>query len=467
MAPSLYPSSPVLLVDDEQQVLDGAALSLRLNGITNTIKCSDSREVEAMLGEREISVVLLDLLMPHCTGQQLLPRIRSIAPETAVIVLTAVNEVETAVGCMKAGAYDYLLKPVRNEDLSACVRRSLECWELRSENRRLRESLLSDMPEDLSPFSGIITRNRSMQSLFKYIGAIAPTSMPVLITGETGTGKELMARSVHECSGRSGGFVAVNVAGLDDNLFSDTLFGHVKGAFTGAITPRPGLIAKATGGTLFLDEIGDLAPESQVKLLRLLEDRSYYPIGSDSPRTTDARIVVATNRTVDSLRADGDFRDDLFFRLRTHHVHIPPLRDRRDDLPLLVEHFLDQAARDMEKNRPTPPREIESILGAYAFPGNVRELKGLIFDAVGRHTGGVLSLESLKSSILPPQSESAESLLDSVTRVKFGDQLPTIREVEEALVEEALRRSQGNQTVASQFLGITRSALNKRINKKY
>lgn len=466
MAASLYPSLPILLVDDELQVLDGVALALRLNGITNVRKCSDSRDVPQLLAEHSFAVILLDLLMPHCTGQELLPRIKSAAPETTVIVLTAVNEVETAVGCMKAGAYDYLLKPVGKEDLTACIRRAVEFWELRTENDRLRKSLLSETPLDTSPFSGIITRNRSMISLFKYIEAIGPTSMPVLITGETGTGKELMARSVHECSGRTGEFVAVNVAGLDDNLFSDTLFGHIKGAFTGAATPRQGLIAKAAGGTLFLDEMGDLSPESQVKLLRLLEDRSYYPIGSDSPRTTDARVVVATNRTIGDLRADENFRDDLFFRLRTHHVHIPALRERKEDIPLLTEAFLEMAAREMGKDKPTAPSEIDSLLGSYFFPGNVRELRGLVFDAVGRHTGGVLSLETFRQTLLPQPGTHTDTPPLSEHRVSFGDQLPTLREVEEALIEEALERANGNQTVASSYLGITRSALNKRINKR-
>jgi DNA-binding NtrC family response regulator len=461
-----FPSNPVLLIDDEINVLDGAALSLRLEGITHVEKCPESTEVELLLSKRKFSVIVLDLLMPNITGLELLPKIRQMSPESPVIIMTAVNEVESAVKCMKDGAYDYLLKPVHKDTLVSCVRRALECWELRGENDRLRTSMLAPVPSNGSPYTDIITRDPQILSIFKYIEAVAPTSMPVLITGETGTGKELIARSVHNASSRSGEFVAVNVAGLDDNLFSDTLFGHLKGAFTGAMTARQGLVARASGGTLFLDEIGDLAPESQVKLLRLLEAKTFYPIGSDKPCTTDARIVVATNRTINELKEDKKFRDDLFYRLRTHHIHLPPLRERKGDLLLLTETFLEHAAEEMKKRKPTAPEEISILLSTYSFPGNIRELKSLIYDAVSRHQGGILSLESLKAAILPQNKTVQRTADDNVSLgVQFGSELPTLKEVESMLVEEALRRAQGNQTIAASFLGITRSALCKRLSK--
>ena len=237
-------------------------------------------------------------------------------------------------------------------------------------------------------FAEIVTQNPTMHALFRYVEAIARSPQPVLITGETGTGKELMARAVHRLAAPRGDFVAVNVAGLDDQVFSDTLFGHTRGAFTGADRPREGLITRAEDGTLFLDEIGDLAAVSQVKLLRLLQEGTYYPLGADRPRQSRARVVVATNRDVVQDVQAGTFRKDLYYRLRAHHVQLPPLRARRDDLALLVTHCLAKAATALHKPVPTPPLALYQLLHTYTFPGNVRELEAMVFDAVARHQGG-------------------------------------------------------------------------------
>jgi DNA-binding NtrC family response regulator len=479
MKQATFPSLPVLIVDDEEQFLLSASLTLSSDGINNTLQCQDSRNVVRLLSEGGFSVVVLDMSMPHVSGWELLPAIVRDFPDIPVIIITALNEAETAVQCMKSGAFDYMVKPVDDGRLVTTVRRAIELREMRSENALLRKYLLSDKLEHPEAFSEIVTKNGAMRSIFQYVEAIAGTSLPVLVTGETGVGKELVAKAIHELSGRAGGFVPVNVAGVDDNLFSDTLFGHKKGAFTGADRDRKGLIEQASGGTLFLDEIGDLSIQSQVKLLRLLQEGKYYPVGSDVPKLTDARIVVATNRDIKSMQESGGFRKDLFYRLQAHHIHTPPLRERKDDIPLLVEHFLDKASKALGKKKPTPPQELFTLLGTYRFPGNVRELEGMIFDAVSRHKAGVLSMESFRDKIsyehAPHQltqavsgaGKPAEAESDQAEdgRVLFKDELPTLKEIERMLISEAMRRSNGNQTIAARMLGLTRRALNNRLNR--
>lgn len=465
-SPVNYPDAPVLLVDDEEQVLRSTSFSLRLAGIA-TVTCEDSRRVPELLKETPVSVVLLDLLMPHKSGYDLLPAIRDLSPESPIVVMTAVNEVESAVRCMKEGAFDYLVKPVQKAELLATVKKAVGCWELSHEHARLKEYFLSGKFENPEAFSEIVARSPAMLSLFRYLEAIATTPMPILITGESGVGKELIARAAHRSSKRTGSFVAVNVAGLDDNLFSDTLFGHKAGAFTGASGARDGLVQKASDGTLFLDEIGDLAIESQVKLLRLLEDRTYYPVGSDTPRTSSARIIAATNKPIEQLRRSDTFRSDLYYRLKAHHVHIPPLRERKEDIPLLVDVFLERIAEELDKPTPTPPREIYPLMKSYSFPGNVRELKSMLYDAVGRHESRMLSLQPIRDAIAAAgeQPEPLDTGAEGDQPVTFGERLPTLREVGNLLVQEALRRADGNQSIAAQMVGLTRSALNKRINK--
>ena len=462
---NVYPSDPILLVDDEAQFLQSASFSLKSGGFTNVVTKSDSREVPGFLDASKVSLVILDLMMPHLTGRDLLDAISAKHSGIPVMVITAVNEVDSAVACMRAGAFDYLVKPVDKTRLITSVRKALEHREMSLENERLKQSLLSNGLAHPEAFEGIVTRTGSMTSLFRYIEAIAPSQQPVLVLGETGTGKEVIARAIHRASRRAGPFVAVNVAGLDDTLFSDTLFGHLKGAFTGAQTQREGLIAKAAEGTIFLDEIGDLSMESQVKLLRLLEDRTYYPIGADTPASATARVVVATNRQLDIVHKEGKFRADLYYRLQTHTVRIPPLRERKDDLVPLLEHFLQQAADELSKKKPAFPRELETLLSTHAFPGNVRELRAMVFDAVSMHTAGILSMDSFKAKIGRPQTGASEAAPSPAQRISFGEQLPTIKEAEDLLVAESLSRARNNQSIAAQMLGITRSALNKRINK--
>ena len=387
--------------------------------------------------------------------------------------MTATNDLETAVQCMQTGAIDYLVKPVEENRLVSSVKRALEIRTLRAEVLSLKDRLLTDTPPQWEAFAEIITQSQAMLAIFRYIEAIAPSPQPVLITGETGTGKELVARALHRLSARPGELVAVNVAGLDDTMFSDTLFGHTRGAFTGAERVRDGLITTTAEGTLFLDEIGDLSVASQVKLLRLLQDGTFYPLGADRPRQSRARIVCATNAEVTQQVSAGTFRKDLYYRLRTHHLHLPPLRARTGDLPLLVQYFVDKAAGMLGKEVPTVPLALYQLLNTYSFPGNVRELEALVFDAVARHQGAVLSLHSFKEALGDtPHFAAAEPPAEPLAALMacFPERLPTLKEAEEALSEalitEALRRAEGNQGVAAGLLGISRQALNQRLRRR-
>jgi len=463
----MYPSFSVLLVDDELPWLRSLSLTLEgPGGINNLRLCSDSREVMGLLAGDDIGLVLLDLTMPHIAGEQLLEQIVSEHPQLCVIILSGMNQLETAVSCMRLGAFDYFVKAVEQERLVDGVRRAVRMVELQNENRAMRRRFLSDELESPEAFAEIITASKAMRNLFQYVEAVAPSRQPILITGESGVGKELVARAIHRLSRVSGPLVAVNVAGLDDGHFADTLFGHVRGAFTGADQTRKGMIEQAASGTLFLDEIGDLSQASQVKLLRLLQEGEYYPLGSDQPKRMNARVVVATHQNLEQRLAGGEFRSDLYYRLLSHQVHIPPLRERREDLPLLLEHFLAKAAGQLGKKPPTPPRELPVLLSTYSFPGNLRELEAMVFDAVSQHSSRTLSMQSFLERIASPEQTSVEQ--DQALQNPFAlvDDLPNLQQAGQLLVEEALRRSEGNQSIAARLLGISQPALSKRLKQE-
>lgn len=464
-----HTSSVIVLVDDEPEILFSSAAILRRAGLDNLHTLEDSRKLLPLLAEQEVAVIVLDLWMPHFSGQELLEKVISDYPQVPVIVMTAASEIETAVACIKAGAFDYLVKPVEISRFISCIRRALEMNSLRHENSSLRESLLTGQLKREDAFSEIITQESRMKAIFGYLEAVAETGQPVLIAGETGVGKERLVRVLHKLSGRKGELVAVNVAGLDDMMFSDTLFGHKKGAYTGAEQARDGMIAKAAGGTLFLDEIGDLNLASQVKLLRLLQEGEYYPLGSDVIRRTDARIVVATNQNLRNLMAEGKFRKDLFFRLSAHQVNVPPLRERKKDIPLLLDHFLGEAACIFNKKKPTLPPELVNYLSLYHFPGNIREFRAMIFDAMARHTQGMLSMSVFKSQIGQQTAcvDSSPATLEFNWPNGLSGRFPTLKEAENYLIEEALARANGNQGAAASFLGISRQALNQRLARMH
>lgn len=457
---------PVLLVDDEEDLLFATSYLLGSSGIAPVITEQDGRALLPYLAQHRVGMILLDLFMPKVNGLDLLPKVVEQYPEVPVVVMTAAQDVETAVACMREGAFDYLVKPVEESRLVSAVRRALEVHSLRDQLGTLRASLLSRQLRHPDAFSQIITANRTMASLFQYIEAIADSREPVLITGETGTGKELVAEAVHRLSGCSGELVCINVAGLDDNLFADTLFGHVRGAFTGADRDRPGAIARAAGGTLFLDEIGDLGKSSQVKLLRLLQDQKYYPLGSDLQRLSDARIVVATNQLLQKRMARGKFRQDLYFRLSSHPVEIPPLRQRKDDIPLLVQYFIEQAAASLGRQAPSAPEELMTLMSIYDFPGNIRELRAMIYNAMALHrSGSVLSMESFRVLIKQGRRPVSDGGLadDKTPAIAITGRFPTLKEANEYLIDEAMRRAKDNQGIAATLLGITRQSLNRRL----
>lgn len=447
---------PVLIVDDEADILNSFDLCLRSSGIDNTVCCQNPAEALRIIDERPLGAMILDLSMPGVTGQDILAHVREARPELPVIVATGVESIESAVECMKLGALDYLAKPVEEERLVASVRTALEMSRLRRENTSLRQCLVLDRLTRPEAFAHFTTASPKMRQIFQYLEAVSVSSEPILINGETGVGKELAARAVHKLTCAQKPFVAVNVAGLDDTVFSDTLFGHRKGAFTGAIAARKGMVEQAADGVLFLDEIGDLNETSQVKLLRLLQEREYLPLGADVPRPSEAHVVVATNRDLEAMTREGRFRKDLYYRLCTHMVRIPPLRERPEDIPVLLEHFIGQAASSFGKEAPRPGRCLVSRLRAYPFPGNVRELRAFVFDAMGRWSGGDFSCGPTNDT--PGHLGMHEDLC-------FPATLPTIEEAVQALVREAMTRAGGVQTVAAKWLGISQPALSKRLKK--
>lgn len=458
------PENPILLVDDEQAVLDSLSLMLRSNGLDNLVTCSDSREAMGILRGGTFELVLLDVSMPHVTGDRLLAQIHEEMPQVPVIIVTGSNDVAAAVECMKAGAFDYMVKAVEESRLVSGVRRAVELAKLSRDYRRLKERMLSPALAHPEAFSRVVTQNPVMLSLFRIVESVARSEEPILITGETGTGKGLIAAAVHAVSARQGPLVEVNVAGLDDAMFSDTLFGHRKGAYTGATDARGGLVQQAGAGTLLLDEIGDLAIQSQVKLLRLLDSGEFYPLGSDLPRRGAARFLVATNRDLAALIAEGKFRKDLYYRLSTHALRVPPLRERRDDIGLLVEHFLDEACAKLQRKKPSVPSRVREHLMAYHFPGNVRELRSMLYDAVSRESSSVLTLSSLTGAT--ERDAAAEPGEATSVALGFSERLPTLDEAQDLVIDEALRRCQGNQSAAAGLLGISHQALNKRLHQR-
>jgi DNA-binding NtrC family response regulator len=460
----LFPANPVLIVDDEESVISSLTNVLKSNGITNIVGCPDGRELLGLLNKTGAELILLDLSMPHLSGNELLSDIRDLYPHLPVIIVTGMDEVQSAVECMKMGAFDYMVKPVESTRLASGVRRAMDLRKLKRQYLELKERLVDSTLSHPEAFSPIITQNKRMHAVFLFVEAIAKTNEPVLITGETGVGKNLIARAIHEVSGREGERVEINVAGTDDNFFADDLFGHKDRAITDVREAREGFISRAKGGTLFMDEIGDLSLPSQVKLLKLLDTREYFPIGSDLPRRTDARFVVATNRDLDKLKVSEAFRNDLYYRLSTYRIHIPPLRERKDDLPLLVSFFIGEASEELGKKPPAVPRELMPLLENYSFPGNIRELRSMIFDAVTRQASGTLSLAPFRKATGISAGKSPS--LPSGRLVTFSDTLPTLKQMQELLVEEAMNRARGNQSLAAVLLGISHQALNKRLQRR-
>ena len=458
----------ILIVDDDAEFLDGARRALLAHGIGKVKTLQDSASVLRALATGAHTVLLLDWVMPDPSGADLLPEIVRLYPNIPVIIMTGVRDLENVVSCIKQGAYDYITKPLDTTRLVSIVQNAAKSSELFVRNRKLTGYLLGEPLSDPENFSEIITCSDRMMSIFKVIETLANSHQPVLITGETGVGKELIAQAIHRCSGLKGRIVTVNVAGLDDTMLADTLFGHKKGAYTGATESRDGLIEQAKGGTLFLDEIGDLSSASQIKLLRLLQQNEYYRLGSDVLHKSDARILAVSNGNFQSLLNSGAFRSDLYYRISAYALHIPPLRKRREDILPLAEHFVEMTAKSMLRTPPGLSKDLRHALMSYYFPGNVRELFNMVHNAVTYDRSGTLILEHFPG--LAPGTTTPRVIVRKIGNYQFildgiFHDFPTIDEVQALLAEEAITLSHGNRSIAAKMLGVSRPTLQKKLDR--
>ncbi len=446
----------ILVVDDELSMQEFLEICFRREGY-DVVTAGDVDTALALLDADEFDVVISDLQMPGRSGLELLHAVRETSPETAVILITAFATTETAITAMKEGAYDYVTKPFKVDEMRLVVEKALEKKLLSRENRRLRSELQSQLRH-----RDLIGTSPSMHRVYELVGQVAETKTNVLIAGESGTGKELVARAIHARSDRRDRpFVAINCGAIPENLLESELFGHVKGAFTGAVQGKEGLFETADGGTLFLDEVGELPPALQVKLLRVLQDRTIRRVGGTSDRRVDVRILAATNKLLEGEVAAGRFREDLYYRLNVIQISLPPLRDRLEDVPLLVQHFLEKYARELGKPIcEVNEAAIRRLLG-YAYPGNVRELENVVERAVALSRDGRIGEDALPPQLLRP----AESL--------GADRIPTdganleelVNEYERGLLREALRRSKGVKKRAAQILGVSFRSFRYRLEK--
>lgn len=441
----------VLIVDDEKVALRNLEHVMKKEGYEVVATQSGSNAL-AHLDKQGFDVVLTDLRMDKVDGMQVLHKCRTTQPLAEVILLTGYATLESAVEAMKHGAYHYLAKPFRLDEVRKVVTEALDKARLRRENQALR-----DQVDHFGDKVRILTHNAAMQRLLGMARQIAPTDCNVLITGESGTGKELFARYLHHHSKRdTQPFVALNCGAFNEELLANELFGHVKGAFTGAQADKLGLIAAADGGTLFLDEITEMAPAMQVKLLRAIQEREVLPLGATKPRKVDVRFVAATNRDILEMAKSGDFRQDLFFRLNVVNLFIPPLSQRRDDVPLLAYHFLAKCASRMGKEVTEIAHDALELLKAYDFPGNVRELENIIERGVAIAAGKVIEVSALP--------EDLRELAIRTFRKKEG-RLPSLEEQERDYILWVLQETGGNQTLAAQILGIDRVSLWRKLKR--
>jgi len=454
---------PIIIIDDEENMLTTESLILEMHGFTNVHTLADSRQSQRLLQQYPNAIILLDITMPYLSGIDILSIIQSQFPECTTLMLTGLNDVEMVVKCIKMGAFDYIVKPINQTRLLTCISKALEHRLMQTESHRLAHSLLKHDLHHPENFEHIITHNDGMKDIFRYVEAIAPTHLPLLITGETGVGKELMAEAIHKSSCRKGKFQCVNIAGIDDTLLSDTLFGHDSGAFTSAQHSRKGLIELAEDGSLFLDEIGDLSPESQVKLLRLLQEGTYYRLGSETEMSSNARIITATNRSIDELQHSSNFRRDLFFRLRSHHIHIPPLRERSEDIGVLTDYFIKRVSHMLQKPTPRVPSEFYTILQNYSFPGNIRELEGIIQNAITRHKNGILSTNSIRTLMATSGADMIEKPTSEADTLTFSTPLPDYHQWESYLIHEAYNRAEGNKKLAAEMIGMARQTFRNKV----
>jgi len=446
------PNAPtVLVVDDEPSNLASIERIFQRDGM-RVLTADNAKKALELLRSHRVEVVLTDLMMPGVSGLELLRAVKEVAPDVEVVMMTAYGTVETAVQSMREGAYDFVEKPLKRMTIIKSVRKAAERRSLVAENRSLRQEL------ELLTRREIIGSSPVLRRVLDVATQAAPSNATVLVLGESGTGKELIARFIHEHSARAQGpFVAVNCSAIPETILEAELFGHERGAYTGAHTKRDGRFAKAAGGTLFLDEIGELSPSVQVKLLRVLQEGEYEPIGGDTVKA-DIRVVTATNKDLHAEVAAGRFREDLFYRLNVIAVTAPPLRARREDVPLLVDHFLGVYCAKNNRPRLEASREVISLLSEYLWPGNVRELENVIERTVVLCRGDRFTVDDLPDNV----RESAENAEPSSLTFSVGTPLD---EVERRLIRETLRHSRGDKSVAAQLLGISARTIYRKLGE--
>jgi DNA-binding NtrC family response regulator len=444
----------VLLIDDDESVRRVVEYNLQEEGY-RVLTAADGTGGFQALQAQPVDLVLTDVRMPEMDGLELLARIKSMQPDLPVIMLTAHGTINSAVEAMKLGAFDYLTKPFNREQLKAAVRKALEVAALTTENRYLREVVAERFS-----FANMIAGSRAMRAVTETAARVAQSDTTVLLEGESGTGKELLAKALHFHSSRARGpFVTINCGAIPEQLLESELFGHRRGSFTGAVGDKRGKFEAADNGTIFLDEIGELPTLLQVKILRVLQEREIDKVGETRPIKVDVRVIAATNRDLEKMVADGTFRDDLYYRLAVVPIRVPPLRERSDDIPLLVDHFLTKHADRPGRQRPTVEKSVYSAFNLYSWPGNIRELENVIERALVLDKDGVLGLDDLSERLRTREHRVAN------LRMELPDEGISLEDVERALLLAALHKHNWNQTRAAAFLNITRSTLLYRIQK--
>jgi DNA-binding NtrC family response regulator len=444
--------SKVLVVEDEE-LMRTILRNLLENEGYQVVTADSAENALEIFSSAEIDLTLTDIRMAGMDGLQLLDQIKTIDTEALVIIMTAYSSVDSAIAALRKGVYDYVTKPFVNEDLLQTVRNALRTKELFRENRALRREL-----DQKYSFSEIIGNSASMQAVFRLIEKVASTNANILIQGESGTGKELVARAIHRHSPRNDKpFIAINCGALPESLLESELFGHTKGSFTGAIADKKGLFRAAEGGTLFLDEIGEVPNALQVKLLRALQEHEVTPVGATLPVKFDARIVAATNRNLEEEVGKGNFREDLFYRLNVIEIFLPPLRERREDIPLLVKHFIAKIAKEQKTKEKSVGKDAMSALLNYQWQGNIRELQNAIERAFIL-SGNEIDLESLPPKLKNNSNHGFE--------IRDPDGLhPTLEEVERRYVLEILKSVNQDKTLAANILGIDLSTLYRKLKR--
>jgi len=446
----------VLIVDDEKSMRELLLIMLKKEGYA--VSAADNGEHALQAIRNDIyDLIITDIRMPNIDGIELLKEVKDLSPETVVIVITAYASTETAVDAMKLGAYDYITKPFKNEEIRLVVQKALEKRSLRKENLLLRREI-----EAKAGFENFVGKSDAMQKIFSLIRQVADTRSTVLITGESGTGKELVARAIHQSGARKNSpFVAVNCGALPESLLESELFGYMKGAFTGAIANKQGLFEAANGGTLFLDEISATTPALQIKLLRVLQSKEFKRIGGTADIKVDTRVVAASNRDLSQETARGTFREDLYYRLNVIPVHLPPLRERKDDIPVLIDFFLRKLSVEGKVKKISP--EAVKHLTAYRWPGNVRELENTLERLYTLAPGDTILPEHL-SEVIRQQHEWTTLIPDTIP--PEGIDLETILEqIEKAMLQKAMESSRGVKTEAAKLLGLTFRSFRHRMQK--